>query len=104
MISYCWFILISPLIGFLVLSWFGNGMSRQRAGLIGCGSVGISFLITLTALVGFLLSEESKKGGVIKISDEFKKVKKNKAFWVKLVRPLNQNEISSIQSEIYELS
>ena len=39
-------------------------MSRQRAGLIGCGSVGISFLITLTALVGFLLSEESKKGGV----------------------------------------
>ena len=64
MFSYCWFILISPLIGFLVLSWFGNGMSRQRAGLIGCGSVGISFLITLTALVGFLLSEESKKGGV----------------------------------------
>jgi len=39
-------------------------MSRQRAGLIGCGSVGISFVITLTALVGFLLSEESKKGGV----------------------------------------
>ena len=39
-------------------------MSRQRAGLIGCGSVGISFLITLTALVGFLLSEENKKGGV----------------------------------------
>ena len=39
-------------------------MSRQRVGLIGCGSVGISFLITLTALVGFLLSEESKKGGV----------------------------------------
>jgi NADH-quinone oxidoreductase subunit L len=39
-------------------------MSRKRAGLIGCGSVGISFLITLTALVGFFLSEESKKGGV----------------------------------------
>ena len=64
MFSYCWFILISPLIGFVVLSWFGNGMSRKRAGLIGCGSVGISFLITLTALVGFFLSEESKKGGV----------------------------------------
>ena len=33
-------------------------------GLLGCGSVGVSFLITLVALVGFLLGEESEKGGV----------------------------------------
>ena len=64
MFSYCWFILISPLAGFVVLSWCGNRISRKRVGLLGCGSVGVSFLITLVALVGFLLGEESEKGGV----------------------------------------
>ena len=63
MFSYCWFILISPLVGFVLLSWFGNGMSRKSAGLLGCGSVGVSFLITLGALVGFLLGGENEKGG-----------------------------------------
>ena len=62
MFSYCWFILISPLAGFVVLSWCGNRISRKRVGLLGCGSVGVSFLITLVALVGFLLGEESEKG------------------------------------------
>jgi DNA sulfur modification protein DndD len=52
----------------------------------------------------YVIQDESTKGGVIKISDEFKKVKRNKAFWVKLKRPLDGNEISTIQSEIYELS
>ena len=52
----------------------------------------------------YVIQDESTKGGVIKISDEFKKVKRNKAFWVKLKRPLDENEISTIQSEIYELS
>jgi len=51
-------------LGFVVLSWHGNGMPRKRAGLIGCGSVGISFLITLVALVTLLLDVENKKGGV----------------------------------------
>jgi len=39
-------------------------MPRKRAGLIGCGSVGISFLITLVALATLLLDVENKKGGV----------------------------------------
>ena len=64
MVSYCWFILISPLAGFVVLSRCGNRISRKQVGLLGCGSVGVSFLITLVALVGFLLGEESEKGGV----------------------------------------
>ena len=38
-------------------------MSRQRAGFLGCASVGISFLITLIALAGFLLGGENEKGG-----------------------------------------
>jgi len=38
-------------------------MSRKSAGLLGCGSVGVSFLITLGALVGFLLGGENEKGG-----------------------------------------
>ena len=38
-------------------------MSRKNAGLLGCGSVGVSFLITLGALVGFLLGGENEKGG-----------------------------------------
>ena len=39
-------------------------MSREIAGLFGCGTVGISFLVTLVALSELLLGAENKKGGV----------------------------------------
>ena len=64
MFSYCWLILISPLTGFIILSWMGDRVSRQQAGALGCGTVGISFLVTLIALTELLLGEESSKGGV----------------------------------------
>ena len=64
MFSYCWLILISPLTGFIILSWMGNRVSRQQAGALGCGTVGISFLVTLIALTELLIGEESSKGGV----------------------------------------
>ena len=36
-------------------------MSRKTAALLCCGSVGVSFLITLGSLVGFLLVGENEK-------------------------------------------
>jgi NADH-quinone oxidoreductase subunit L len=39
-------------------------MSRERAGLLGCGTVGISFLVTLAALSELVLDTEKQKGAV----------------------------------------
>ena len=39
-------------------------MSRERAGIFGCGTVGISFLVTLVALTELMLGVENEKGGV----------------------------------------
>ncbi|MDP7556309.1 MAG: NADH-quinone oxidoreductase subunit L [Nitrospinaceae bacterium] len=64
MFNYCWLILIAPITGFITLSWYGNRMSRERAGLLGCGTVGISFLVTLAALSELVLDTEKQKGAV----------------------------------------
>ncbi|MCS5598264.1 MAG: NADH-quinone oxidoreductase subunit L, partial [Rhodospirillales bacterium] len=56
--------MIAPIAGFIILSWYGNRMSREIAGLFGCGTVGISFLVTLVALSELLLGPENEKGGV----------------------------------------
>jgi len=60
--TYCWLILIAPVTGFIVLSWYGNQISRERAGLIGCGTVGVSFAVTLAALSELVLDSENKGG------------------------------------------
>lgn len=62
MFTYCWLILIAPVTGFIVLSWYGNQISRERAGLIGCGTVGVSFAVTLAALSELVLDSENKGG------------------------------------------
>ncbi|MCH8156607.1 MAG: NADH-quinone oxidoreductase subunit L [Nitrospinae bacterium] len=64
MFAYCWIILVAPISGFIGLSWYGNRMSRDRVGLIGCGTVGLSFLVTLVALSELLLDAEKQKGGI----------------------------------------
>lgn len=64
MFSYCWLILIAPIAGFIVLSWYGNRMSRELAGLFGCGTVAISFLVTLVALSELVLGAENEKSGI----------------------------------------
>ena len=64
MFNYCWLILIAPITGFITLSWYGNRMSQERAGLLGCGTVGISFLVTLAALSELVLDTEKQKGAV----------------------------------------
>ena len=62
MFTYCWLILIAPVTGFIVLSWYGNQISRERAGLLGCGTVGVSFAVTLAALSELVLDSENKGG------------------------------------------
>lgn len=56
--------MFAPLAGFIALSWIGNKISREQAGLLGCGTVGISFIVTLVALVELLVDSENEKGGV----------------------------------------
>ena len=64
MFSYCWIILFAPIAGFTILSWYGNRMSRERVGMFGCATVGLSFLVTLVALSELLLDAEKQKGAV----------------------------------------
>jgi NADH-quinone oxidoreductase subunit L len=45
-----------PLLGFLVLVFFGHKLSRKIAGFIGAGSVGISALLTIIAGISFMRS------------------------------------------------
>lgn len=45
---------ILPLIGFAILTIFGSSLPKKTAGVIGCASVGGSFLISLVVLTGFL--------------------------------------------------
>ncbi|MCS5621743.1 MAG: NADH-quinone oxidoreductase subunit L [Nitrospinaceae bacterium] len=60
MFASSWLILLFPLLGFIGLSWYGNRISRNLVGLVGCGAVGASFFMTLVTLSNllFLLPEE----------------------------------------------
>ena len=60
MFASSWLILLFPLLGFIGLSWYGNRISRNLVGLVGCGTVGASFFMTLVTLSNllFLLPEE----------------------------------------------
>jgi DNA sulfur modification protein DndD len=52
----------------------------------------------------FVIENENKSGEVIEISDEFNKVNRDKAFWVKLKRPFDDEDLATLQTEIIELS
>ena len=60
MFASSWFILLFPLAGFIFLSWYGKRISKAFVGLIGCGTVGMSFVTSLVALSDllFLPAEE----------------------------------------------
>ena len=60
MFASSWLILLFPLLGFIGLSWYGNRISRNLVGLVGCGTIGASFFMTLVTLSNllFLLPEE----------------------------------------------
>jgi DNA sulfur modification protein DndD len=46
---------------------------------------------------------KNKNGEVLEISNEFNKVKRDKAIWVKLKRPFDPEDQSTLQTEISEL-
>ena len=63
MFSYAWLILTFPLLGFIGLSWVGNKIPNKQAGYTGCGTVGLSFLVTLVVLSELLALEPEKRLG-----------------------------------------
>ncbi len=65
MFASSWLILLFPLLGFIGLSWYGNRISEKLAGLVGCGTVGASFFMTLVTLSNLLfLPPEERIGHV----------------------------------------
>lgn len=65
MFSYAWLILFLPLLGFIGLSFFGDKIPKKQAGLVGCATVGLSFLVTLAVLGKLLgLAPEKRLGHV----------------------------------------
>ena len=65
MFASSWLILLFPLLGFIGLSWYGNRISRNLVGLVGCGTIGASFFMTLVTLSNLLfLPPEERVGHV----------------------------------------
>ena len=65
MFASSWLILLFPLLGFIGLSWYGNRISRNLVGLVGCGTVGASFFMSLVTLSNLLfLPDEDRVGHV----------------------------------------
>ena len=60
-----WLILLFPLLGFIGLSWYGNRISRNLVGLVGCGTVGASFFMTLVTLSNLLFLPPEERVGQI---------------------------------------
>lgn len=60
-----WLILLFPLLGFIGLSWYGNRISKALAGLVGCGTVGASFLMTLVTLSNLLFLPPEERVGQV---------------------------------------
>ena len=65
MFASSWLILLFPLLGFIGLSWYGNRISRNLVGLVGCGTVGASFFMTLVTLGNLLFLPPEERVGQI---------------------------------------
>ncbi|MFQ5671757.1 MAG: NADH-quinone oxidoreductase subunit L [Nitrospinales bacterium] len=63
MFGYAWLILLSPMLGFVGLSWYGERIPRRLVGPAGCATVGLSFLVTLAALGDLLLLDPGQRVG-----------------------------------------
>ena len=57
MFAYFWLVLLFPLIGFVYLSWYGDRLPKNRAGLLGSGTIGLSFAVALFGLLDISLLE-----------------------------------------------
>jgi NADH-quinone oxidoreductase subunit L len=60
-----WLILLFPLLGFIGLSWYGNRISRSSVSLLGCGTVGASFFMTLVTLSNLLFLPPEERVGQV---------------------------------------
>src|SRR5690348_15242872 len=47
MIDLVWLVPALPLLGWLLLGLFGNKMPKNSAGIIGCGTIFLSFLLSV---------------------------------------------------------
>ena len=65
MFASSWLILLFPLLGFIGLSWYGNRISKNLAGLVGCGTVGASFFMTLVTLSNLLFLPTEERVGQV---------------------------------------
>ena len=63
MFAYAWLILISPLLGFIGLSWFGERLPKKSAGYAGCATILISFVAAFVALTDLLVMEPDQRVG-----------------------------------------
>lgn len=57
-INYSWLVPLLPLIGFLLLGFFGKKMSKGLVGLIACTTVGIGFILSC-GMFGQLFGDEA---------------------------------------------
>tara|TARA_B100001142_G_scaffold187751_1_gene186880 strand:+ start:949 stop:2817 length:1869 start_codon:yes stop_codon:yes gene_type:complete len=60
-----WLILLFPLLGFIALSWYGDRISKNLVGLVGCGTVGASFFMTLVTLSNLLFLPPEERVGQV---------------------------------------
>lgn len=54
------YIVIFPLLGFIILSVFGSSLKNKTISVIGIGSVGVSALITILTGIFFIISNETQ--------------------------------------------
>jgi NADH-quinone oxidoreductase subunit L len=59
--AYAWLILIFPLLGFIALSLGGDRLTDQKAGLVGCATVGASFVVTLICVLHMMALEPAER-------------------------------------------
>ena len=72
MFSYTPLIIIFPLLGFLVLGLFGSRMKNEKLiGMIGSGTVGLSFLLALLLFLQMLSIEPEQRKQIVTYSHGF---------------------------------
>jgi len=54
-----------PLLGFIGLSWYGNRLSKNAVGVVGCATVGASFFMTLVTLSNLLFLPPEERVGQV---------------------------------------
>ena len=57
--NWLWLIPVSPLLGAIINGVFGRRMSKSVIGIIGAGTVALSFIISLGAFLQMLRTPES---------------------------------------------